>query len=148
MRDWLGSGALRRTQLELAGLAEVDPANISRWLSGQSKPDLEAVERMAGKLEPGEASRLLVAWLRDRTPSSLRHLVEVTPGVARVAEDATERFPDGMSAELRERLVFFGRLAMENPDVRRIIDVCYEAAKRGRAGEQERRLGRQEGTAR
>lgn len=139
IRDWLRNG---RSQAELAGLGDVDPANVSRWLSGQSKPDREAVGRLIASLGDSEAAELLVAWLRDILPEGAERLVRVA-AVPKSGDRATtlrddeavyggkaQVFPDGMSADLRERLLFFGELAVENTDVRKILDVCYQAARR------------------
>jgi hypothetical protein len=91
---------------------------------------------MVLKLPVHEASRLLVAWLRDQLPAGLEHLVVIqpVPGVReappRREETDLHGFPVGMSDDLRERLLFFGQLALANPDMRSILDVCYQAAKR------------------
>lgn len=143
MRDWLRSG---KTQGDLAEMAGVNPANVSRWLSGRSRPDAEAMGRLVANMERSDAAKLLAAWLRDFIPEGAGHLVrlEALPssrgettlkddeGVYRVRTDSG--FPAGMSEDLRERLRFFGQLALENPDIRKIVDVCYDAALRARQG--------------
>jgi transcriptional regulator with XRE-family HTH domain len=129
MRNWLSAGKkLRRTQIELAALAELGPANVSRWLSQQTKPDQESIEMIAAKLEPAEAQ----AWLHDHVPLAARHLVEVRPVGNKPLEGPPpeKAFPEGMSTELKERLIFFGQMAMASPEVRQILNVCYDAAQR------------------
>jgi transcriptional regulator with XRE-family HTH domain len=129
MRDWLD--AENRTQLDLARLAGVDAANVSRWLRGQSKPDREVVARLTEILPRPEAAELVCAWLRDQMPKFAGQLVEVraVPGYSSEEPPSTD-FPEGISAELRKHLIFFGKLAVQNPDIRNILDVCYDAAKR------------------
>lgn len=130
MRDWLDTQG--RSQLELARLAGVDAANVSRWLRGQSKPDREAISKLTNILPRNEAAELICAWLRDQMPRHAQQLVEVNPITNSVHEhNAPQDFPAGISDELRKRLVFFGKLAVQNHDIRKIVDVCYEAAKRG-----------------
>jgi transcriptional regulator with XRE-family HTH domain len=129
MRDWLD--AEDRSQMDLARLAGVDAANVSRWLRGQSKPDRQAVAKLAEVLPRQEAAELVCAWLRDQMPKFASQLVEVhavssSPG----EEPAHHEFPEGISQELRKRLIFFGKLAVQNPDIRNILNVCYDAAKR------------------
>jgi len=130
MRDWLDAEG--RSQLELARLANVDAANVSRWLRGQSKPDREAVAKLTEMLPQREAAELVCAWLRDQMPKYAEQLVEVRsiPSSAR-EEPPNHEFPQGISTELRKRLIFFGKLAVQNPEIRKILDVCYKAAKRG-----------------
>ena len=84
---------------------------------------------MASKLDSAGAARLVVAWLRDQTPESVRHLVTVHPANTGKSEESREDFPGDMGVELKERLVFFGHLAMNNVHVRKIPDICYEAAR-------------------
>jgi hypothetical protein len=38
--------------------------------------------------------------------------------------------PSSIGCALAERLIFFGKLAVLNPDIRKILDVCYDAARR------------------
>ena len=131
MRDWLGNGPERRTQAELAAVAGSDPANISRWLNGQTKPDRDVIDRLLSQLDDAEATRLATAWLRDQLPASAAHLIHILPAKSKIKEPSpASGLPAGMSADLREKLGYFGRLAMTNPDVRKILDVCFDAAKR------------------
>lgn len=129
MRDWLD--AEERSQMDLARLAGVDAANVSRWLRGQSKPDRQAVARLAEILPRQEAAELVCAWLRDQMPKFASQLVEVHAVSTTLGEQApNHEFPEGISQELRKRLIFFGKLAVQNPDIRNILNVCYDAAKR------------------
>jgi transcriptional regulator with XRE-family HTH domain len=129
MRDWLD--AKGGSQTDLARLAGVDAANVSRWLRGQSKPDREAVSKLLEILPQREASELVCAWLRDQMPKYAQQLVEVRALPLSVSEETpVNDFPEGFSVELRKRLIYFGKLAVQNPDIRKILDVCYKAAKR------------------
>ena len=117
--------------MDLARLAGVDAANVSRWLRGQSKPDREALAKLSEVLPRGEAADLVCAWLRDQMPRYAQQLVEVHAITQTAGEDIPRKdFPEGISNELRKRLIFFGKLAVQNSELRKIIDVCYEAARR------------------
>jgi len=130
MRDWLD--AKGRSQLDLARLANVDAANVSRWLRGQSKPDREAVAKLAEMLPQHDAAELVCAWLRDQMPKYAEQFIEVRAILSSTREEPpNHEFPHGISTELRKRLIFFGKLAVQNPEIRKILDVCYKAAKRG-----------------
>ncbi|MDP3851156.1 MAG: helix-turn-helix transcriptional regulator [Luteolibacter sp.] len=130
MRDWLNAAG--RSQLELARLAGVDAGNVSRWIRGHSKPDRDAIAKLTEILPQAEAAALVCAWLRDQMPRYADQLVKVETRATAVGEEfAPADFPEGISQELRKRLIFFSKLAVQNPDIRKILDVCYEAAKRG-----------------
>lgn len=140
IRNWLRGGP--RTQIELARLAGVDSANVSRWLSGQSRPDAEVVARMAKNLGAPEAEGLAVAWAKDLVPAGLAPYLEIR---GRSAETDAPKpswpvFSD-LGQDLLEKLELFGRLAVANPDLRRIIDVVYEAAM----GAEKREVGKKNG---
>jgi transcriptional regulator with XRE-family HTH domain len=139
MRDWISEGGKRRTQLELARMAGLNPANISRWLSHQTKPDQEAIDAIAACLSEQDALGLTRAWLQDHTPARLVRRVEVTattttttvpPARPGREEEGAGGYPAGMSRPLKEKLHFIGGLAMTHPDVRRIIDVLHDLAQR------------------
>lgn len=141
IRDWLNKN--KKSQASLSRLCGIGPDNISRWLNGQSRPDREAISRLVTNLQGAEAAELLVAWLKDCIPAGSDSLVRMeavpplAPNNTTLREDGAlyraqqQYFPPGMSADLRERLLFFGQLALDNPDIRKILDVCYQAAKRG-----------------
>ncbi len=141
IRNWLRGGP--RTQLELARLAGVDSANVSRWLSGQSRPDAEVVARMAKNLNESEAANLAVAWAKDLIPLALSPYLEIRGkhGKAEPPPPPLSGFAD-LGQDLLEKLELFGRLAVANPELRRIIDVVYEAAVAGREEPVGRKNGR------
>jgi hypothetical protein len=136
MRDWLNKG--NRTQNELASLSNSYPGSVSRWLSGQTYPNREAVTALVESLDDADAAEFLIAWLKDNLPDNGRRLINIRPAgktqpsVLREEYKANTKasFPPGISNELREQLVFFSKLAIENPDVRKIVEICYQAATR------------------
>lgn len=134
IRNWLRNGP--RTQLEFARLAGVDAGSISRWLSGQSRPDGEILARFAGRLPDAEMGELVAAWVKDQLPDSLRRYVVIQPAdtATEFAEDPVAK-TSGFSDDLRERLEFFGLLSIDNPPIRKILDVVYEAAVAAREEE-------------
>lgn len=96
-------------------------------------------------MDRSEASELLVAWMRDFIPDGAERLIRLETVAGELEEanllkeeegryhTAVQRlFPAGMSDELQEKMLFFAQLAVENPDVRKIMDVCYQAAQRAR----------------
>lgn len=132
-----------RTRADLATMAAVDPANVSRWLSGHSKPDRSAIETLTQVLNDQDSADLLIAWLQDLLPHGWDKYLRVErryfdSSSSAVSEDTTNykpsrrAFPPGMSDELVEQLIFFGALAVTNPDIRKIIEVCFDAANRSK----------------
>ena len=141
IRNWLRCGP--RTQTELARLAGVDSANVSRWLSGQSRPDAEVVARMAKNLAETDAASLAEAWAKDLVPPALAPYLEIRgkSGPAKIPPPGLSGFGE-LGQDLLEKLELFGRLAVANPDLRRIIDVVYEAAMGAEKGAAGKKKGR------
>lgn len=126
LRDWLRTAG--RTQSDLARLAKVDGANVSRWISGRSRPDSEAIQRLIANLEPVDAAALAVVWVRDQLPAEVARHILVTPISDRAAERPDSGYKiQSLGRDLSEKLEAFGRLALINPDLRRIIDVVFDA---------------------
>ena len=148
IRDWLKQGkkkGKKRTQNDLAHLADIDAGNISRWLSGQSRPDPKALGTLTASLTDQESADLLIAWVKDMLPEGHEKLVHIYslvsdaetgkskgPTGKKQAPPAVDpgKFPLGVSDDLQEQLVYFSKLAVANPDVRKILDVCYDAVTR------------------
>jgi len=42
-------------------------------------------------------------------------------------------FPKSMDPQLKRRLIFFSQMAMSSPDIRKLIDVVYKLASKGKA---------------
>ena len=141
IRDWLRNGP--RTQLELARLGGVDAGSVSRWLSGQSRPDGDILVRFAGRLPDSEMTGLVAAWVKDQLPETLRRYVVIQSSdtANQVAVEPVAQI-SGFSDDLRERLEFFGLLSIDNPAIRKIIDVVYEAAVAAREEPVGRKKGR------
>lgn len=125
------------TQQKLAGQLDADQATVSRWLSGRVQMGGATLEKLLELVPPGQKGVLLEAYLRDQIPSGCDHLVSLNPA-GEVAESSKPKnggdpeFPKTMDPELRKRLVFMSHLAMNSPDVRKIIDVVYKLASKGK----------------
>ena len=141
IRNWLRGGP--RTQLELARLAGVDSANVSRWLSGRSRPDSEAVARMVKNLSDPEAANLAVAWAKDLIPVALAPYLEIRGKLDGVKPPPPQAsgFAE-LGEDLLEKLALFGQLAVANPDLSKIMDVVYEAAIGAREEPEGKKKGR------
>jgi hypothetical protein len=47
-----------------------------------------------------------------------------------VSDAEAGKFPPGFSDDLEERLAYFSKLAVANPEVRKSLGVCYDAVTR------------------
>jgi len=55
----------------------IDPSMVSRQCSGRSMPDFATMSRIVGGIPSADAAGLVVAYLRDVCPVSVRGLVQV-----------------------------------------------------------------------
>ena len=128
------------TQQNLADRLGTDQATVSRWLSGRVEVSSEAVSKLLHIAPPERRSELLEAFLRDRIPSELEHLVELRPvnlpaGQIPLKQSTGPEFPEVVDTNLKRRLVFFCHLALQSPEVRKLIDLVFRLAngKRSKA---------------
>jgi transcriptional regulator with XRE-family HTH domain len=128
------------TQQNLADRLGTDQATVSRWLSGRVEVSSEAVSKLLHIAPPERRSELLEAFLRDRIPSELEHLVELRPanlpaGQIPLKQTTGPEFPEIVDTNLKRRLVFFCHLALQSPEVRKLIDLVFRLAngKRSKA---------------
>jgi transcriptional regulator with XRE-family HTH domain len=128
------------TQQNLADRLGTDQATVSRWLSGRVEISSEAVSKLLHVAPPERRSELLEAFLRDRIPPDLDHLVELRPstvpsGQIPLRHATGPEFPEVVDTNLKKRLVFFCHLALQSPEVRKLIDLVFRLAngKRSRA---------------
>ncbi len=125
------------TQQRLASQLDADQATVSRWLSGRVQMGGPTLERLLTLVPAGQKGVLLEAYLRDQIPGGCDHLVDLKP-TGEVSEaskpktGAEPEFPKTMDPELRKRLVYVSHLAMNSPDVRKLIDVVYKLANKGK----------------
>ncbi len=125
------------TQQHLAGQLDADQATVSRWLSGRVQMGGQTLQKLLALVPEERRSELLEAYLRDQIPAGFEYLVDLKP----VGEDAARlkpavstepEFPKSIEPELKRRLVFFTKLAMGSPEVRKLLDVIYKLATRGK----------------
>ncbi len=122
------------TQQNFAHLLNTDPANISRWLSGKSAPDSSTVGKILLALPEEFRSDLLTAYLKDQIPERFDTMVKVEAvagGKIRTSDEQPE-LPEAMTPTLKKQVVYFAKLALRMPEVRRILDLFYQVANRRR----------------
>ena len=124
------------TQQGFAHRLGTDPANVSRWLSGKSSPDSSTVGKILESLPEEYQSDLLSAYLKDQIPQRFDSVVRIESiecGKLR-SPDAEPELPEALSPELKKQVVYFARLALRWPEVRRILDLFYQVAHRSKSG--------------
>lgn len=97
----------------------------------------ETLAKLIEQVPDSQKSLLLETFLRDQIPEGCEYLVNLSAvgeERARMKPAAGEPdFPKSMDPQLRRRLVFFSQMAMGSPDIRKLIDVVYKLASRGKA---------------
>ena len=122
------------TQQSFANRLGTDPANVSRWLSGKSTPDSTTIGKILECLPDEYQSDMLTAYLRDQIPPRFEPLVQIDAkngGNLRIEEGAPE-LPEALGPELRKQVVFFAKLALRWQEVRKILELFYPMAHRGK----------------
>jgi transcriptional regulator with XRE-family HTH domain len=129
------------TQQSFANRLETDPANVSRWLSGKSAPDSNTVGKILEALPEEFQSDLLTAYLKDQVPVRFDPMVKieaVNGGKLRPSQEAPE-LPEALSPELKKQIVYFSKLALRWPEVKKIIESFYALAHRNKSGKWDHR---------
>jgi len=124
------------TQQEFANRLGTDPANVSRWLSGKSAPDSTTVGRILEALPEQYQSDLLTAYLKDEVPPRFDTVVQIQAieGGKLKPLDSTPELPEALSPELKKQIVYFAKLALRWPEVRKIVELFYAVAHRNKSG--------------
>ncbi len=124
------------TQQEFANRLGTDPANVSRWLSGKSSPDSLTVGKILECLPEEFQSDLLNAYLKDQVPVRFESMVNINPvdgGKLRPVGSDPE-LPEALSPELKKQIIYFAKLALRWPEVRKIVELFYAVAHRNKSG--------------
>lgn len=118
------------TQQNLADRLETDQATVSRWLSGRVEVSAEAIQRLVQIVPAEHRSVLMEAYLRDRIPEGLEHLVDLRPTTVSSEHPPIKQlkgpeFPEVADVNLKRRLVFLCHLALQSPEIRKVVDLLY-----------------------
>jgi transcriptional regulator with XRE-family HTH domain len=122
------------TQQSFAKQLDTDPANVSRWLSGKSAPDSATIGHILECLPEEYRSDLLTAYLQDQIPDRFETIVNIQPiagGKLRVG-DVGPDLPETLGSETRKQVVHLAHLALRWPEVRKLIDIVYSMARKGK----------------
>lgn len=124
------------TQQEFANRLGTDPANVSRWLSGKSAPDTDTVGKILESLPEEYQGDLLHAFLKDQVPERFEGMVNITPmsGGRLRQEGESSDLPEALGPELKKQVVYFAKLSLRWPEVRKIVELFYSVAHRNKSG--------------
>jgi hypothetical protein len=78
----------------------------------------------------------LSAYLKDQIPQRFDSVVriETIEGGRLRSPDAEPELPEALSPELKKQVVYFARLALRWPEVRKIVELFYAVAHRNKSG--------------
>lgn len=116
------------TQTALCAQTDISQSQLSRYLSGDNDPSLDAVEKICRALPERDRAEIARAWLYDQMPPSARELITI---VGSQPELSLREDPPtfAMPATLREAFDFLERAAIDNGDVRLSILAAYRILK-------------------
>jgi transcriptional regulator with XRE-family HTH domain len=123
------------TQQSFANRLGTDPANVSRWLSGKSTPDSSTIGKILECLPDEYQSDMLSAYLKDQIPQRFEPLVQIEAksGGKMLTTEESPELPEALGPELRRQVVFFAKLALRWQEVRKILDLFYNMAHKGKS---------------
>jgi len=104
---------------EKTGLSQ---GTVSRYANGEIQPEPEAFEKICSLFPKDHQTALVLSYLADHVPESLRKLVTIEPKPAssRIAEDPPV-FRARMPRKLREAYDYLARAALENPAIAQML---------------------------
>src|SRR4029450_812548 len=82
-------------QAHLARSSHIDQAQISRYLSGENRPDADALQRLCKALSE-DATTLLLGYVRDEIPAFARDRIDVIGLTRAPAAADLPCAPDGL----------------------------------------------------
>lgn len=103
---------------EVADLAGVSVASISRIISGQTSPSLSQIQALALELGKEEGAELIADYCRDLIPSGLRRQIHIEVISSNTKNLSSERLPGSLeflpahAQKMIEKLV---QLLLEDP---------------------------------
>lgn len=120
------------TQAYVVDRGGISQGQMSRYVNGENRPELEAFERICGLFSEKHRVALILAYLLDDVPPRFRTLVTISPsanGNSRGAEDPTQVYRSRMPKELRAAYDYLGAAALEKKNVAQMLINTYQALK-------------------
>jgi transcriptional regulator with XRE-family HTH domain len=118
-------------QAQLAREAEIDQAQISRYLSGDNRPDARALERLCQALLE-DSSTLLLGYVRDEIPAFARDRIDVISLSKAPAGTDGPSQPDAyarLSARARKLLNEFATKCESSPELVTALDSMLDLTR-------------------
>jgi len=84
---------------------------------------------------------MLTAYLKDQVPTRFEPMVKIecVNGGKLRPSDATPDLPEALSPELKKQIVYFSKLALRWPEVKKLIESFYAVAHRTKSGKWDHR---------
>ena len=120
-------------QAQLGRDSQIDQAQISRYLSGDNRPDGPALERLCLALTEDSAS-LLLGYVRDEIPAFARDRIDVISLSKASAVTGSPSQPDAysrLSARARKLLNEFATRCESSPALVNALDSMLDLTRRG-----------------
>ena len=119
-------------QAQLARESEIDQAQISRYLSGDNRPDGPALERLCQALTEDSAT-LLLGYVRDEIPAFARDRMDVISLSNAPAVTGPPSQPDTysrLSARARKLLNEFATKCESSPELVTALDSMLDLTRK------------------
>lgn len=121
------------TQMHVVERGGISQGQMSRYVNGENRPELEVFERICGLFSEKRRTALILAYLLDDVPPRFRSLVTISPSAngvtSRGVEDPTQVYRSRMPKELRAAYDYLGAAALEKKNVAQMLINTYQALK-------------------
>jgi transcriptional regulator with XRE-family HTH domain len=120
------------TQTEIVEKIGVSQGQMSRYVNGENRPEPQVLEKLCAVFPKKDQTSLLLAYLEDDVPDSLKNLIAIEPksAVPRVGEDSPV-YRSRMPKRLREAYDHLGAAALEHASIAKIIINTSDLQKGG-----------------
>jgi transcriptional regulator with XRE-family HTH domain len=110
------------TQTEICDQVGISQGQMSRYVNGENRPEPEIFEKLCGVFAKEHRVAVLLAYLDDDIPPSLKNLVavEAKTAAARVEEDSPV-YRSRMPKKLRDAYDHLGAAALEDASIAQVI---------------------------
>ncbi|XHR29874.1 MAG: helix-turn-helix domain-containing protein [Chthoniobacteraceae bacterium] len=119
---------LKWTQKQLADETGINRPQINRYAKGTGGIELSGVAEILKAVPENHRAALLVAWLKDQTPTDFSQFVEIYPVENAVKEESPEEleFPHEADEELKRLIRWVLQRSIHNKEFRDMLEHLHK----------------------
>lgn len=107
-----------RTQVDFADFCEIPRPQMNKYVTGAITAGAQTLETIATALPEKQRAAVVVAYLRDRIPSSAEDIVKVS---AVLGKPGRVGLPDELTGVARYAITSIAKKAVKDPELRSVL---------------------------